>query len=634
MRARLYVLGCFLSALAAAACSYGAEPTASNLPLESASLPTMRRRPAALAVVDQFVWVAHRASGSISVVEPAAGRIVSETRIGTSLTSLAAVPSQRLVFAIDAAAHELLVLDAAEARRPTVAGRAPLAFDPIEVLVADDGTWATATSRWSRRVTFLRWTRSNSHADVGQSIRLELSPPIDLPFAPRRMAIAPDGRRLIVADAFGSSVAVVDRERRRIEKVWQIPGHHLDGLARSHDGRHLVIAHQILNGREITNDDPVFWGALLNNALQSFAWDDLLATLSRQPEGKVDQAASTLETLDRGLLLPLGEPSHGTGDPGAVWIGQKGRTIVCLAGVDELAVRADAQQPMVRRSVGRLPVAVAAHETLGWAVVANQLDDSLTILDLDALQPRGEALSLGPQPPRTAVDEGERLFYDARLSLDGWFSCHSCHVEGHSSHLVNDNFGDDSTGAPKRVPSLLGTASTGPWAWNGSQPDLSKQIAKSLVHTMRGGPSSPQPARVEALRAFVESLRPAPPLAVARAHRGGDALTDDAMRSEAVRDDASLVRAGRTVFERERCADCHSGQSLTHEKAFDVGLRDEHGATRFNPPSLAGASQRDAFLHDARVKRLADVFLQVGHPHDAKWSVEDVRALVAYLETR
>ena len=51
-------------------------------------------------------------------------------------------------------------------------------------------------------------------------------------------------------------------------------------------------------------------------------------------------------------------------------------------------------------------------------------------------------------------------------------SCHSCHPDGHTNGLLNDNLGDGNFGAPKRVLSLLGVGQTGPWAWNGGVADL------------------------------------------------------------------------------------------------------------------------------------------------------------------
>src|SRR4029077_11262463 len=118
------------------------------------------------------------------------------------------------------------------------------------------------------------------------------------------------------------------------------------------------------------------------------------------------------------------------------------------------------------------------------------------------------SVSLGTQPELTIADQGERLFYDGRLSHDGWMSCHSCHTDGHSNGLLNDNLGDGAFGAPKRVLSLLGVGRTGPWAWNGEMHDLEAQIKKSVETTMRG--RSPRDEQVQALAAFLKTLPVAP----------------------------------------------------------------------------------------------------------------------------
>ena len=52
----------------------------------------------------------------------------------------------------------------------------------------------------------------------------------------------------------------------------------------------------------------------------------------------------------------------------------------------------------------------------------------------------------------TAADRGERLFFDGRLSHDGWLSCQSCHTDGHTNNALADTLGDGSFGAAKRLP--------------------------------------------------------------------------------------------------------------------------------------------------------------------------------------
>ncbi|MEO1997486.1 MAG: cytochrome c peroxidase, partial [Planctomycetaceae bacterium] len=198
----------------------------------------------------------------------------------------------------------------------------------------------------------------------------------------------------------------------------------------------------------------------------------------------------------------------------------------------------------------------------------------------------------------------------ARLSHDAWISCHSCHTDGHSSGLLVDTLGDGDYGAPKRVPSLLGTGRTGPWGWTGQVKSLDEQVRKSVTTTMHGAELSDRQSAD--LVAFLKTLRmPASP----HVH------------------DAKLVRRGRLVFQGRGCARCHTGESLTSNATFDVGLSDELGRRAFNPPSLRGLSHRAAFFHDGRVERLEHVVGRIRHMLDDPLSDAESRALLTYLRS-
>src|SRR5207302_3757394 len=136
------------------------------------------------------------------------------------------------------------------------------------------------------------------------------------------------------------------------------------------------------------------------------------------------------------------------------------------------------------------------------AYVANHFSDSVSIVELGDGKLVKE-IPLGPTPELQSAERGERLFFDARLAHDGWLSCHSCHSDGHSNGLLNDNLGDGSFGAPKRVLSLLGSGDTGPWAWNGGIGSLKEQIAKSIRTTMHG--RKPPDEQVRALAAYLRT---------------------------------------------------------------------------------------------------------------------------------
>ncbi len=162
-----------------------------------------------------------------------------------------------------------------------------------------------------------------------------------------------------------------------------------------------------------------------------------------------------------------------------------GLAVVALAGVSQVGVGREDDYNLRHINVGTRPTAVAINTGQKYAVVANTLSDSISLIDLESWESQGE-ISLGPpKTPLSSTEQGEVLFYNANLSLSGWFSCHSCHTDGHSNGNRNDNLGDNDFGAPKRILSLLGVADTAPWAWNGGMHDLEKQIAKSISLTMR-----------------------------------------------------------------------------------------------------------------------------------------------------
>jgi cytochrome c peroxidase len=179
---------------------------------------------------------------------------------------------------------------------------------------------------------------------------------------------------------------------------------------------------------------------------------------------------------------------------------------------------------------------------------------------------------------------------------------------------LSDTLGDGSYGAPKRVPSLLGVAATGPWTWTGSIARLEDQVRKSIATTMHG--SKPTDAQVADLTAYLRSLTPPAPAFwnTGPAH-------------------AATAARGRAVFEARKCAACHAPPEYTSPERYDVGLTDEVGNHEFNPPSLRGVSRRDALLHDGRARSLDEVFRKERHPRGLVLSPREIDDLVAFLES-
>jgi cytochrome c peroxidase len=120
--------------------------------------------------------------------------------------------------------------------------------------------------------------------------------------------------------------------------------------------------------------------------------------------------------------------------------------------------------------------------------------------------------------------------------------------------------------------------------------------------------------QIRALTAFVRQLGTVP------ANDGKDA-------------DRAAVRRGLELFERRDCADCHTPPTFTSADSYDVGLPDEQGTLRFNPPSLRGVGRRSRLFHDNRAASLREVFLKFGHGHDSAVDPAAIDDLVAFLRS-
>ena len=448
---------------------------------------------------------------------------------------------------------------------------------------------------WSRRVTLFE-----SEPNAGQLKRQAV---LDLPFAPRKMLWLEEPNRLIAADSFGGRLAVIDPDAARIVSLKKVAGHNIRGLALSADGKDLLIAQQVLDASSKTMHTPVFWGNLMQNVLRSQSLDELLATGKTEPE-----------TGDLFRTEPLGHPSNATGDPYDVRVLPGGQTVVSLSGVGEIAIRPSDLKPFERFDAQAHSTGLLLHPDGQRLLVANTFADSITVFDLEDWGIAGH-VSLGPTRGLSERDRGERLFYDARLSLDGWYSCHSCHTDGHTTGQRNDNLSDLSFGAPKRILPLGGVGETGPWAWNGKSP-RSPKANPFLDPKHDARHKAHRDHELKALETYLKTLKPAPSL--------------DRMRGTL---DEKAVARGQRIFHSQGCADCHQPPTYTSPEAYDVGLADERGEKEFNPPSLRGVSQRNELFHDSRAGSLEDVLEKYRHGDGHKLSEKERADLIAFLRS-
>ncbi|MFO0907317.1 MAG: cytochrome c peroxidase [Isosphaeraceae bacterium] len=547
--------------------------------------------PSALAVSPdgQRVYLANERSGSISVVEPEHDRVAAEAAVGQSLVDLAWLPNGRHLVAVDRGAGQVRLVDT-KPEAPTVVGSLPVAADPVGItaLTGENDRVAIASMR-SQTITILEASRSDPP-------RLRSVATVALPFPPRRVAWLKGPARLVAADAYGGMLALIDPERG-IVMTRTIPGHNLRGLAASPDGRWLVVAHQVLERTAATTFDNVHFGALMRNNLLVVPVADLVGPLS------------DVDLVARSRVADLEGFGNGGGDPAGVAFDPEGGIVVALAGVGEVGLSNAPTGQLRRVRAGIRPTAVVVRPDGREAYAADTAGDALWVIAIPGgLQRR--SISLGPRPEPDAAERGERLFFDARLSHDHWLSCQSCHTDGHSSGRLADTLGDGTFGTPKRILSLLGAGTTGPWGWNGSVARLEDQVRKSVTSTMQGEPLSD--SQVADLTAFLRALPAAEP---------------------ADRTPSAMVERGRHLFAARRCDRCHAPPDFTTSRTFDVGLPDEKGQRLFNPPSLRGVGSRSPLLHDGRAASLDALFRDVRHPRGEALTDAERSDLIAFLRS-
>src|SRR5262245_40920776 len=227
-------------------------------PSEKVETKLRLRRPVTVVPADdgQWLFVANRRSRSISVLDAEHRRLAAETDVGRRLADLAAAPDARQLFAVDEAANELILLSR---RGPSleVSHRLSVSPAPVSVRVAADGTRCFVASLWSRRLAFI---------DLKDKPRVVKT--VALTFAPRRLLPVHDDAKLIVADAFGGRLAVVDLRRGEVESVRELPAHNIGGLALSADDQNLLVTHQTLAAHAQTTRDDIHWGNLLTNNIR------------------------------------------------------------------------------------------------------------------------------------------------------------------------------------------------------------------------------------------------------------------------------------------------------------------------------------------------------------------------------
>jgi len=550
---------------------------------------------------------ANSTSNSLSLFDPVAGKLITEVPCGRHPIALALSRDGRRLAAacLREGTVDLFDFDPAAdrlARRASVA----VGFEPRSASFTPDGREVLCAVGGTDEVVALAFDPAKvtrRHPAHGKG--------------PRAAALSSDGATLAVACSRSATLALLNARTGAPVRIARIDdAANLNGLAFSADGKHVVATHITRREFPVAREN-IAMGWVIDNRL------------SRVP----------LEPSDEAAQLALDPNGLAVGDPHAVAFSPDGKFLaVTAAGTHELLLFAAGSIPWEANDVGDhidasllahpdrfrrvdlggRPTGVAFTPDSRCVLVANALADCVHVVDAASGRLLRTVALGGPANPSPAR-RGEAVFYDAMRSHNQWFSCNTCHLDGHTNGLLFDTLNDDSYGNPKLTPSLRGVGRTGPWTWHGLQSDLETAVEKSLTTTMQA--PKPTAQTVADLAAFLRSLEhPANP------HRG----TDGALSPSAKRGLALFAGKGN-------CAVCHAGPEFTSASLFEVGTgRDGSPHAKWNPPSLRGLHARSRFLHDGRCDSL-DELLRIHHD-PAKLGGEPLTSaeraeLVAYLNS-
>ena len=142
--------------------------------------------------------------------------------------------------------------------------------------------------------------------------------------------------------------------------------------------------------------------------------------------------------------------------------------------------------------------------------VANYLEDAVQVVDLESAA-QVASVPLGGPAELSMERRGEILFHAAERSFNQWYSCNTCHSDGHTNGLdfdtMNDGWQDYNVlheNSRKKVPTLRRVTATRPWTWHGWQTSLEEATIESFTKSMQG--QRPTPEEAKAVVAYLGTL--------------------------------------------------------------------------------------------------------------------------------
>lgn len=548
----------------------------------------------ALSPDGRWALTANAGSDTVSLVDLEEGKVAAELPVGKRPFSVAWRGEAAVV--TNWLSDSLTILHVAPPRI-AVGASLPVGDEPRGVVLGAGRAYVALAGEDAVTAIDLESRKAVARVPVGKE--------------PWHLALTPDGKRLAVSCARSQDVRVFDAGS--FEPLYRVAmrGHNLRRLALAPDGSVAYVCNIAERGLSTTKENiDRGWVVASRLSRVPLTEEGPREAISLDPRGRAVADVDGIAVSPDGTALAIA-----AGGTHELLILRLPLPFVAFGGPGDHIDRdllKDTRR-FRRVALGGRPVAVAFSPDGRTLVVANSLANALQLVDFEkgALT---KTIPLGGPAEPSLARRGEAIFYDAARSFNQWYSCHTCHVDGHTNGSTFDTQNDGKYGNLKKTLSLRGVTKTGPWTWHGWQTDFRAAIAHSMKTTMQG--PDPSPEDVEALTAFLATLDFAPP---------AGSRNEAALRGEA-------------LFKARGCGTCHKPPEYTSDEVFVVGLESRDDAYKgFNPPSLRGVTTRGPWLHDGRARTLEELFQKHHRPlkltEEPDFTAEELKDLLAFLRS-
>lgn len=560
------------------------------------------------------LWIALEAAGAVAIVDTRLKRKIAEIPTGGAATDVTFTPDGRRAFVSNRQDDTVSVIDAATRK---VTRTLKVGDEPHGVLTDAQGKFLYVLNSASDDIY------------VYNAVTLEWIKKLSAGRSPWSLALSPDGASIFVTNTLShitgfrkelkSEVTVIETARAIVTDRVMVQGANLMmgiawhpsgqyALATLNRTKNLVPMTRLLQGWTITNGLAVIWAdgtvdqLLLDTPGMGFAdATDIAFT----PDGRYALATSSgtdrVAVIDCAKLVHLVK-STSKEDRQTVLPNHLGRSADFI--VKYLPVQSSP------RGITVSPDGTAAY-------VANAIDDSLTVIRLQTLQP-ADRIDLGGSKVITKQRFGEKTFHSANIAFRKQFSCHSCHPDGHVDGLTYDIEADGIGVSPVENRTLRGILDTAPFKWEGTNATLTRQCGARLSVFF----TRTQPFSVEELAAidYYITAIPRPPN---RYHTPGEQYTPAQRRGKAVFE-RTMTADGRPIPPEGRCIFCHMPPYYTSRKIFDVGTKQAlDRAGRFDTPHLNNIYDSAPYLHNGMAESLEQIWT-VYNPYDKHGFTNDL----------